>query len=54
MIYLGIDVAKSSHVAAALTSEGEVALEPFSIVGLLRNLLYLPARRAGRQIYFTR
>lgn len=30
MIYLGIDVAKSSHVAAALTSEGEVVLEPFS------------------------
>ncbi|MCH5261154.1 MAG: IS110 family transposase [Lachnospiraceae bacterium] len=30
MIYLGIDVAKSSHVAAALTSEGEVVLKPFS------------------------
>lgn len=30
MIYLGIDVAKRAHVAAALTSEGEVALEPFS------------------------
>ena len=30
MIYLGIDVAKSSHVAAALTSEGKVVLEPFS------------------------
>ena len=30
MVYLGIDVAKSFHVAAALTSEGEVVLEPFS------------------------
>lgn len=30
MIYLGIDVAKNTHVAAALTSDGEVVLEPFS------------------------
>ena len=30
MIYLGIDVAKSSHVAAAMTSEGEVVFEPLS------------------------
>lgn len=26
MIYLGIDVAKNSHVAAAMSSEGEVLL----------------------------
>lgn len=30
MIYFGIDVAKSSHVAAALSSDGEVVLTPFS------------------------
>ena len=30
MIYLGIDVAKNSHVASAMTSEGEVLLKPFS------------------------
>ena len=30
MIYLGIDVAKNSHVAAAMSSEGEVLLMPFS------------------------
>ena len=29
MIYLGIDVAKNSHVAAAISSEGEVLLTPF-------------------------
>ena len=29
MIYLGIDVAKNSHVAAAMSSEGEVLLMPF-------------------------
>ena len=30
MIYLGFDVAKNSHVAAAMSSEGEVLLMPFS------------------------
>lgn len=30
MIYLGVDIAKNNHVAAALTSDGEVVLEPFS------------------------
>ncbi|MBS7528863.1 IS110 family transposase [Fusibacter paucivorans] len=29
MIYLGIDIAKFNHFAAALSSEGEVLLEPF-------------------------
>lgn len=29
MIYLGIDVAKNLHVAAAISSEGEVLLTPF-------------------------
>ena len=29
MINLGIDVAKNSHVAAAISSEGEVLLTPF-------------------------
>ena len=29
MIYLGIDVAKTSHVATAITSDGEVVLKPF-------------------------
>lgn len=30
MIYLGIDVAKNTHVTAAMSSEGEVLLQPFS------------------------
>lgn len=30
MIYLGIDVAKSTHVAVAMTADGEVILTPFS------------------------
>ncbi len=29
MIYLGIDIAKQTHVASALSDEGEVLLEPF-------------------------
>lgn len=29
MIYLGIDIAKKLHVAAAISSDGEVILEPF-------------------------
>ena len=45
MIYLGIDVSKNSHVAAAMTSEGEVLLQPFSFpnnsagFSLLKNKL---------------
>ena len=30
MIYVGIDVAKSTHYAAAMNSEGVVLLEPFA------------------------
>lgn len=30
MTYLGIDVAKNNHVAAALSSQGEILLEPFA------------------------
>lgn len=30
MTYLGIDIAKNTHVAAAMTSEGEVLLMPFA------------------------
>ena len=41
MIYLGIDVAKSSPVTAALTSEGEVVLEPFSFANSARGFSIL-------------
>jgi len=30
MIYLGIDIAKNTHVAAAMSADGEVLLSPFS------------------------
>lgn len=50
MIYLGIDVAKNAHVAAAITSEGEVVLEPFSFANssvgfslLKEKIVALPA-----------
>ena len=29
MIYVGIDIAKLNHFAAALSSDGEVLIEPF-------------------------
>ena len=29
MIYVGIDIAKLNHYASAISSEGEVLLEPF-------------------------
>ena len=29
MIYLGIDIAKRLHVAAAISSDGEIIIEPF-------------------------
>lgn len=31
MIYLGIDIAKNTHVAEAMTSECEVLLQPFFV-----------------------
>ena len=29
MIFIGIDIAKSSHFASAVNSDGEVFIEPF-------------------------
>ena len=29
MIYVGIDIAKLNHFAAAISSDGEILLEPF-------------------------
>ena len=29
MIYVGIDIAKLNHFAAAISSEGEILIEPF-------------------------
>ena len=29
MIYVGIDIAKLNHFAAAVSSEGEILIEPF-------------------------
>ena len=29
MIYLGIDIAKLNHFASAISSEGEILIEPF-------------------------
>ena len=30
MIYIGIDIAKKTHFASAVNSDGEVLLKPFS------------------------
>ena len=30
MIYVGIDIAKETHVAAAVDSDGVIIIEPFS------------------------
>ena len=30
MIYIGIDIAKNSHFASAVNSDGEVLIKPFS------------------------
>ena len=30
MIYVGIDIAKNTHWASAMNSDGEILLEPFS------------------------
>jgi transposase len=30
MIYLGIDIAKTTHVASAVTADGEILITPFS------------------------
>lgn len=41
MIYLGIDVAKNTHVAAAIRSDGEVLLSPFSFANSAEGFLKL-------------
>ena len=41
MIYLGVDIAKNSHVAAALTSEGEAVLMPFSFANSAAGFSFL-------------
>ncbi|BAK99896.1 putative transposase [Oscillibacter valericigenes Sjm18-20] len=43
-IYLGIDVAKSTHVAAAITSEGEADLMPFSFTNSSAGFALLPEK----------
>ena len=30
MIYIGIDIAKETHVAAAMNTDGVIVMEPFS------------------------
>ena len=44
MIYLGIDVAKDSHVAAAITSDGEVVLKPFPFANSCSGFAKLKSR----------
>lgn len=44
MIYLGIDIAKNSHVAAAMTSEGEIILTPFSFTNSAAGFALLKER----------
>lgn len=49
MIYLGIDVAKSSHVAAALSSDGEVVLTPFTFSNSSTGFSILQEKLSGLQ-----
>lgn len=44
MIYLGIDVAKTSHVATAITSDGEVVLKPFPFANSCSGFAKLKSR----------
>ena len=37
-IYVGIDIAKLNHFAAAISSDGEIIIEPFKFTAI--NLLY--------------
>ena len=32
MIYVGIDIAKLNHFASAISSEGEILIEPFKFI----------------------
>ena len=37
MIYVGIDIAKLNHFASAISSDGEILIEPFKFEPLLRG-----------------
>ena len=48
MIYVGIDIAKNTHWASAMDSDGEILLEPFSMKAfknLFLNFLILTNKR---------
>lgn len=47
MIYLGIDVAKNTHVASAVTSEGEVLLQAFSFANSCSGFAALNEKLIG-------
>lgn len=44
MIYLGIDVAKASHVTTVITSDGKVILKPFSFANSSSRFTKLKSR----------
>ena len=50
MLYIGIDVAKRSHVAAAMGDGGEVAVEPFEFRNTQKGFERLLERLAGRGV----
>ena len=56
MIYVGIDIAKETHVAAAMNTDGVIAINPFSFTNnhegfkLLRSKLETLKRRCSCRI----
>ena len=50
MLYIGIDVAKRSHVAAAMGDGGEVAVEPFEFRNTQKGFERLLERLARRGV----
>ena len=46
MIYLGIDIAKLNHFASAISSEGEILIEPFKFINDYDGLYLLLSKLA--------
>lgn len=44
MIYVGIDIAKETHVAAAVDSDGVIIIEPFSFTNNHEGFKFLKSK----------
>ena len=54
MIYVGIDIAKLNHFASALSSDGEILIEPFIFTNDNDGPNSIPLRRTASSLVLCR